>query len=91
MQASLGALTVKRLQAMQEMQVWSLGPGRPPGEGMATHSSILAWRIPWMRSLVGHSLGLQRVVTYRFVGEWRERLIDKVLSVSFTWWMLNKW
>ena len=37
------------------------------------------------------SVGSQRVVTYRFVGEWRERLIDKVLSVSFTWWMLNKW
>ena len=55
-QASLGALTVKRLQAMQEMQVWSLGLGRPPGEGMASHSSIIAWRIPWMRSLVGHSL-----------------------------------
>ena len=52
-QASLRAPTVKRLQ---EMQVWSLGPGRPPGEGMATHSSILAWRIPWMRSQVGHSL-----------------------------------
>ena len=29
------------------MQVWSLGQEDPLGEGMATHSSILAWRIPW--------------------------------------------
>ena len=32
------------------------GLGRSPGgEGMATHSNILAWRIPWQRSLVGYS------------------------------------
>ena len=53
LQASLVAQTVKMLQAMQEMQVWSLGRGRPSGEGMATHSSILAWRSPWTRSRVG--------------------------------------
>ena len=41
---------VKNLLAMQEtqeMQVPSLGPEDPLEEGMATHSSILAWRIPW--------------------------------------------
>ena len=32
---------------MQEMQVQSLGPEDPLEEAMATHSSILAWRIPW--------------------------------------------
>ena len=32
---------------MQEMQVWSLGQEDPLEEEMATHSSILAWRIPW--------------------------------------------
>ena len=31
------------------------GPGRSPGEGMATRSSILAWRIPWTEELVGFS------------------------------------
>ena len=36
---------------MQETRVWSLGWEDPPEKGMATHSSILAWRIPW--SLVG--------------------------------------
>ena len=29
--------------------------GRPPGGGHGTHSSILAWRIPWMGSLAGYS------------------------------------
>ena len=32
---------------MQETQVWSLGWEDPLEKGMATHSSILAWRIPW--------------------------------------------
>jgi len=30
-----------------------LGLGRSPGEGMATHSTILAWRIPWTEELGG--------------------------------------
>ena len=47
MGASLVAQTVKNLFAMQEIQVQSLGQEDPLEEGMATHSSILAWRIPW--------------------------------------------
>ena len=38
---------VKNLPAMQETQVPSLGQEDPLEKGMATHSSILAWRIPW--------------------------------------------
>ena len=38
---------VKNLPAMQEMLVQSLGQEGPLEEGTATHSSILAWRIPW--------------------------------------------
>ena len=38
---------VKNLPAMQETQVQSLGREYPLEEEMATHSSILAWRIPW--------------------------------------------
>ena len=38
------------------------GLGRSPGEGQATHSSILAWRIPWTEEPGGlESMGLQRV------------------------------
>ena len=45
--ASLIAQSVKNLPAMQETQVRFLGREDPLEEGMATHSSILAWRIPW--------------------------------------------
>ena len=38
---------VKNPPAMQETQVQSLGEEDPLEEGMVTHSSILAWRIPW--------------------------------------------
>ena len=44
---SLVTLMVKNLPAMQEMRVRSLGWEDPLEEGMATHSSVLAWRIPW--------------------------------------------
>ena len=42
------AQTVKRLPTMQETQVQSLGQEDPLEKEMATHSSILAWKIPWM-------------------------------------------
>ena len=45
--ASLVAQTVKTLPAMQEIQVRSLGWEDPLEKGMATHSSLLAWEIPW--------------------------------------------
>ena len=45
--ASLVAQMVKNLPAMGETQVRSLGQEDSPEKGMATHSSILAWRIPW--------------------------------------------
>ena len=41
------AQTVKNLPAMWKTRVQSLGQEDPLEEGMATHSSILAWRIPW--------------------------------------------
>ena len=46
--ASLVAQTVKRLPAMQETRVQSLGWEDPLEKEMATHSSILAWKIPWL-------------------------------------------
>ena len=45
--ASLIAQSVKKLPAMQETWVRSLGQEDPLEEEMATHSIILAWRIPW--------------------------------------------
>ena len=60
--ASLVAQTVKNLPAMQETQVQSLGQEDPLEKGMATHCSILAWRMPWTEDPGGlQSMGLQRV------------------------------
>ena len=60
--ASLVAQTVKRLPTMPETQVRSLGQEVPLEKGMATHSSILAWRIPRMEEPGGpQSMGSQRV------------------------------
>ena len=48
--------------AMQETQVRSLGWEDPLEEGMATHFTILAWRIPWIEEPGGlQSIGSQRV------------------------------
>ena len=46
--ASLMAQTVKHLPAMRETLVLSLGQEDPLEKKMATHSNILAWKIPWM-------------------------------------------
>ena len=60
--ASLIAQLVKSLPAMQETWVQFLGGEDPPEEEMATHSSILAWRIPWTEEPGRlQSMGSQRV------------------------------
>ena len=52
----------KNLPAMWETQVRSLGQKDPLEKGMATHSSILAWRIPWIEEPGRlQSIGSQRV------------------------------
>ena len=53
--ASLVARMVKNLPAVQETWVQSLGWEDPLEEGMTTHSSILAWRIPWTEELAGYN------------------------------------
>ena len=59
---SLVAQTVKHLSTVQETQVQSLGREDPLEKEMATHSSILAWRIPWAEEPGGlQSTGSQRV------------------------------
>ena len=59
---SLVAQMVKNLPAMQDTQVRSLDQEDPLEKEMATHSSILAWRISWTEDPGGlQSMGLQRV------------------------------
>ena len=61
-QSSLVAQRVKNLPAMEETWVQSLGQEDLLEKGMATHSSILAWGIPWTEKPGGlQSMGLQGV------------------------------
>ena len=56
------AQKIKNLSAMQDTWVRSLGWEDPLEKGMATHSSILAWKIPWTEEPGGlRSVGSQRV------------------------------
>ena len=55
------AQRLKGLPAMWEAWVQSLGQEDTLEKEMATHSSILAWRIPWMEELGGQPTGWQRV------------------------------
>ena len=60
--ASLVAQMVKHLPAMQKTWVQSLGLEDPLEKEMATHSSTLAWKIPWIKEPGRlQSMGLQRV------------------------------
>ena len=63
--SSLVAQVVKSLPAVQEAWVQSLGQKDPLEKETATHSSILAWEIPWTKGLGGPrgSMGSQRVMT----------------------------
>ena len=56
------AQTVRNLLAIQKTWVQSLGQEDPLEKGMATHSSILTWEIPWTEEPGGlQSMGMQRV------------------------------
>ena len=64
---SLVVQMVKRLPTMRETQVRSLGQEDPLQKEMATHSSTLAWKIPWMEeSHRLQSMGSQRVGDFTF-------------------------
>ena len=70
--ASVLAEMVKNLSVMQELQVQSLSCKDPLEKGMATHSSILAWRIPWteepgrLQSVMGSQKARYNYVTNTF-------------------------
>ena len=56
------AQMVKNLPEIQEIQVWSLGQEDHLEKEMATHSGIIAWRIPWTEEARGlQSIGLQKL------------------------------
>ena len=73
------AQTVKNLPAMQETQVQSLGREDPLEKGMATHSSILPWRIPWTEEPGGLQSTELQTVTNRVTNPFRK---DKLMEGS---------
>ena len=80
----LVAQTVKNLPAMWETWVLSLGQEDPLEKEMATHSSMLAWKIPWTEEPVGYkSMGLQRV---RRDLATKQQQFQGVLMVGCRWW-----
>ena len=69
--ASLVAQMVKHLPTMQETQVRSLGWEDPLEKEMATHSSTLAWKIPWMKEHGRlQSMGSQNEFTFTVFKLW---------------------
>ena len=69
---------VKNLPAKQKAQVWSLSQKDPLDEEMLTHSSILAWEIPWTVEPGGlHSTELQRI-GYDLVANQYTNLINTI-------------
>ena len=81
------AQRVKRLPAMLETRIRSLGWEDPLEKGMTTHSSTLAWRIPWTEELGGlQSMGLQRdghnLVTNTFTFTTKHRLGKKLRTMA---------
>ena len=89
---TLVAQTVKRLPAMQEIWVRSLGWEDLLEKEMATHSSILAWKIPWMEEPGRlQSIGSQRIrhdwVTSMKMASISDQIYDLGLLATFT----NTW
>ena len=88
-----GGSVVRNLRAIQETQVLSLGREDPLEKGMATHSSILDWRIPWTEEPGGlRSMGSQRVrhnwVINTFTSLQRLKCPRRVKPVVNAQWML---
>ena len=85
---SLVTQWVKNPPAMQETRVTPLGGEDPPKKEMATHSSILAWKIPWTEEPGGlQSMGLQEPdVTYPLNHHHHNYAIQKSCYINL--WMI---
>ena len=86
---SPAAQKVKNPPAMQETWVWSLGQRDPLEEGLAAHSSILAWRIPWTEEPGGlQSMGSQsrtQLRVFLFTSDSRSHRLAALRLLSEKW------
>ena len=73
------ARTVKNLPAMQEIRIWSLGRKDPLEKEIATHASILAWRIPMHRGV----WGLQSMRSPRVGHDWATKHKHTVMKTAW--------
>ena len=80
------AQTVKNLPVMLETWVWSLGGEDPLEKGMATHSSILAWRIPCSNRLGCKELDITDQLTHTHT---HTRSLSLLLRLTFTFGILE--
>ena len=77
---------VNNLRAMQETWVQSLGQEDPLEKGMATHSSVLAWRIPWTEESARlQCMQSQRVGHDSGIGPRSPALIGRFFTTSAAW------
>ena len=95
--AAASLWVIKNLSEMWETRVRPLGQEDPLEKGMATHSSILAWRIPWTEDPGGlQSMGLKRdgqdwaTNTFSFQFHWKEFRHNWVTN-TFTFHLLGKY
>ena len=96
---SLVAQRLKRLSAMRETRVRSLGQEDPLEKEMATHSSILAWSIPWMEDpgrlqstgsqRVGHDWVTSLSLSLRY--NWHVLMCNFKLYSVMSWYMNTSW
>ena len=93
LRASLVAQRLKHLPPMRETQVRSLGWEDPLGKEMVTHSSILAWRIPWTEKpgrlqstgsqRVGHDFTFTFNLSLLYIFEFLVKIIDHICMSLF--------
>ena len=82
LEASLIAQSVENLPAVQETQVQSLDQEDPLEKEMATHSSILAWKIPWTEKPGGlQSMGSQRA-RHNWATDTSQRILELTLKYN---------
>ena len=75
---------------MQEIQIWSLGQEDPLEKEMVTHSSILAWEIPWREEPRGlQSMGSQRL-RHHWVSMF-SKINGRSLGIRATWGVNKRW
>ena len=82
-----GGSVIKNLPANEEMWVWSLGEEDPLEKEVATHSSILAWEIPWTEKWAGHRSQGHKRLRHDLVTKQQQQ--NSFITLSITWFLYS--